>query len=85
MHDATEQNQGEIFTSWSQGHRTVALWQRSFRYTKGGSSSKGLILKIMLQTGFQSIVSLPQNGNTKVALQVKRSSQPCSSYLAAGF
>ena len=60
MHDATEQNQGEIFTNGSQGHRTVALWQRSFPYTKGRSSNKGLILKIMLQTGFQSVVAMCQ-------------------------
>lgn len=57
MHDATEQNQGEIFTNWSQGHPTVALWQHSFPYTKGRISIKGLILTIMPQTGFQAIVS----------------------------
>lgn len=60
MHDATEQNQGEIFTNWSQGHRTVALWQRGFPYTTDRSSNQGLILKTMLLTGFRSILAACQ-------------------------
>lgn len=87
MRDATEQNQGEIFTNWSQGHRTVALWQHSFLYTKGRRSNKGLILKIMLQTGFQSIIAMCQLA-TKRQYQsgsLGQSNQPHSSYLAAGF
>lgn len=70
MHDATEQKQGEIRPDWSQGHQALALWQRSFPYTKGRSFSKGLILKTVLQKWLPALLSLcaglPQNGNTKV-------------------